>query len=91
MMRTSLTLPPALYQQLVITSQQEGKSLSEVVREMVSRALAVKQQAQLKHTYAVLREMEGVCKDPATDVSSTIDETLYGTQGAWKGSHATHL
>lgn len=91
MMRTTLTLTPALHQQLVITSQHEGKSLSEVARDLIDFALTTRRKAHLKHTYAVLREMESMCTDPATDVSSTIDETLYGEHGAWKGSGATRL
>jgi hypothetical protein len=88
MMRTTLVLPPALHQQLIISSKQEGKSLSEFARDLIMLALESKKHNQVKRTYAVLREMEGICTDPQTDVSSTIDETLYGEDGAWKGSSA---
>ena len=88
-MRTTLILPTAMHQQLVITSKREGKSFSEFVRDLIDLALTDSQKTQRKKTYAVLREMEGMCKDPATDVSSTIDDTLYGKIGAWKGRSAS--
>jgi hypothetical protein len=42
--------------------------------------------AQLDVLYAVMRSIEGICKDPIKDASSTIDEVLYGENGAWRGS-----
>jgi hypothetical protein len=91
MMRTTLTLPVALHQQLIIASKQEGKSLSELARDLIDFAMTTRQKPQIKHTYSVLREIEGICTDPATDVSTTIDETLYGEDGAWKGRNAQNL
>jgi hypothetical protein len=41
----------------------------------------------LRRMYAGLFSLQGMCKDPITDASTTIDEVLYGEHGAWRGSH----
>jgi hypothetical protein len=85
MIRTSLLLPEPVHQQVHITAKQEGKNFSEAVRDLITAALKVKQRSQAKRIYAVMRKMEGICTDPITDASATIDEVLYGEHGAWKG------
>jgi len=39
----------------------------------------------LKRMYDDLAELEGVGDPGITDASTTIDETLYGEHGAWRG------
>lgn len=85
MLRTSLFLPPALHQQLLLMSKQEGKSLSDVVREATEQFIDLKQKQHRERMYAALDAMQSVGSLTVTDASTTIDETLYGEQGAWKG------
>ena len=41
---------------------------------------------QISRIYEGLRELEGIGDKSVTDASDTIDEVLYGENGAWKGS-----
>lgn len=44
-------------------------------------------EADLDRIYKGLNKMEGMAGQPSvTDASSTIDEVLYGENGAWRGS-----
>ena len=45
--------------------------------------IAAKQ--RLDRMYKVLKEMEGIGDPDITDASTTINETLYGENGAWRG------
>jgi len=40
----------------------------------------------ISRMYEGLRELEGIGDKSVTDASETIDEVLYGENGAWKGS-----
>jgi len=42
--------------------------------------------AELDALYAATRQVKGICKTPVNDASETIDEVLYGENGAWRGS-----
>ena len=41
---------------------------------------------QISRMYKGLRELKGIGDKSVTDASETIDEVLYGENGAWKGS-----
>ncbi len=41
---------------------------------------------QLKKMYTVLDEMNGIGGKGIVDASTTIDEVLYGENGAWRGT-----
>ncbi len=84
--RASFVLPAALHQRLLIASKQENKNLSEVVREILDRELAKREQSRLDQVYQGIREMSGIGDPGITDASTTIDEVLYGENGAWRGS-----
>jgi predicted DNA-binding protein len=84
MIRTSVFLPATLHQRLLMLSGYEGKSLSDLVRELLDRALVAREQARIARTYKALEKLEGICKDKITDASTTINETLYGEHGAWR-------
>lgn len=45
--------------------------------------------AELDALYAATRQVKGICKTPVSDASETIDELLYGENGAWRGSDRT--
>jgi hypothetical protein len=42
----------------------------------------------MKRVYASLAQVKGVGQDNVTHVAATIDERLYGVEGAWKGRYA---
>jgi predicted DNA-binding protein len=84
MIRTSVFLPATLQQRLLMLSGYEGKSLSDLVRELLDRALVAREQARIAHTYKALEKLEGVRKDKITDASTTVNEILYGEHGAWR-------
>jgi predicted DNA-binding protein len=85
MIRTSIILPPSLHQRLSITARQRGQRLSEYVREILNQHQSVQEQAAMQHFYEGLRQLEGIGPEGITDAASTIDEALYGKQGAWRG------
>jgi hypothetical protein len=84
MIRTSIFLPDTLHQRLLIASRWRNKSFSELVREILNKALVVDEDAQIKHMYQTLSKLEGLGEKGVTDASTTINETLYGEHGVWK-------
>jgi predicted DNA-binding protein len=84
MIRTSFFLPATLHQRLLMLSGYERKSLSDLVRELLEKALVSREQARIARTYQALEKLEGICKDNIPDASSTINQTLYGEHGAWR-------
>ena len=88
MIRTSLILPESLHQRLQILSSQEEKNLSQLIRDLLDMALAEQDQTHLQRLYRGLREARGTGNTGIIDASATIDETLYGKDGAWKGENA---
>ena len=85
MIRTTVFLPEALHQQIVIVSKQRGQSLSQLVRRWLSQAAAKETKSQLDTLYSAMEEVKGVCRDKVSDASTSIDEILYGEKGAWRG------
>jgi hypothetical protein len=85
MLRTSLYLPTTLHQRLVITAQQERKTLSKLVTDLLDKALTYTERTHLEHMYAELQKLDGIGPKGLADVSQTIDDTLYGKQGTWRG------
>jgi hypothetical protein len=90
MFRTSIVLPPVLHQQLSMLAHQEGKKLSEFLREQLRRIADQEQNSQLDDMYKAIGKMKGLIKDKVTDASTTIDEVLYGEQGVWRGTPTQH-
>jgi hypothetical protein len=88
MRRISVILPTPLYHRLTVAAQQERKSLSALIRDLLAKALAGQEKAHLKRTYAALKKLDGIGPKGITNASTTINETLYGEHGAWKGSNA---
>jgi predicted DNA-binding protein len=85
MLRTSLYLPTPLHQRLIVASKQEGKPMSRLVGELLDKALASRESAKLQRMYSGLLKKGGFGPANITDASTTIDEVLYGANGAWKG------
>ena len=70
-----------------------GRCVREVIDDMVRDGSIVfepehkpREAVEPDETYAAMEKAKGVCKDDVSDASTTIDETLYGENGAWKGS-----
>ena len=85
MKRTSLVLPDALHQQLVIFSEQENMSFSELVRELLQREFKRMQDKRLNSLYGVIHKLDGLSQGGSKNLSQNVDEILYGEKGAWKG------
>jgi hypothetical protein len=85
MIRTSVLLPPNLYQQLSMRAAEEKSTVSKMVRSILDVALTHDDSARVRRVYSGLWKIHGKGIPDITDVSSTIDETLYGQNGAWKG------
>ena len=85
MIRTSLFLPEVLHQDLAITAKQEGKSLTELARELLDNSLRLRRKNQVKRMYAALKTLEGKGNSAISTASTNIDDNLYGENGAWKG------
>ena len=77
-------MPATLHQRLLMVSGYEGKTLSDLARELLDKALVSQEQARIARTYKALEKLEGICKENITDASTTINETLYGEYGAWR-------
>ena len=67
MTRTQLYLDDAMPTRLTALARQQGRSLSELVREAVAKAYATSREADLKNS---LMAIEGLWKD-RTDLPST--------------------
>jgi len=86
MMRTSLVLPPVLFQQLEHLAHKRGKSFSVFIREALTHYVRVDSKRGLQATYDALWQMEGTVQSDNTNASTTVDDILYGEKGAWRGS-----
>jgi hypothetical protein len=85
MLRTTVNLPFALHQRLIIASKQEKLSLSQIIGDLLDKALAAQDKIRLQRMYGELRKLDGASKIKVTDASTTINEVLYGEYGAWRG------
>ncbi len=86
MIRTTLFLPPALHQRLLISSKQRKKSFSAFARDLFASYLADEEQKDIEQVYRAMDRMKGVGNPRVTDGSTTINKTLYGEHGAWRAS-----
>ncbi|MCL4252050.1 MAG: hypothetical protein KJ065_28120 [Anaerolineae bacterium] len=78
MIRTTLLLPAPLHQQLVAVSRQQGRSLSELARDLLHRGLTDRQSEQRQRTYALLRQMRGGGTSLPETAHLSNDELVYG-------------
>lgn len=58
--------------------------MAQVIEDTLAPILEQQEKAQLKRMYDGLFALQGLCKDPIPDASTTIDEVLYGDD-PWKG------
>lgn len=86
-MKTTISLPNPLHQRLTLAAKAEQKSLTLLIQELLDEALATQEQERLDRMYATLGKLRGIAKADSPDISSTIDETLYGAHDAHPGDH----
>ncbi len=85
--RTTIIMQPSLFKRLKLFSQERGKPVSEIVALGVRQVIEADDQLRLERMYKGLFALAGTGKQGITDASRTIDETLYGENGAWKGGY----
>lgn len=85
MIRTTINLPTQLHHQLHFVAKGQKETVSRLVRRILERELAHQKSAQMKAVYQSLESVKGIGKKTEADVSTRINEILYGPEGAWKG------
>lgn len=84
MIRTTLYLPEDLHGRLKVASQTRNTSVSQLAQSLLETGLKPIEAEQTRSMYAALNQLKGIGQAPTADVAATIDETLYGEQGAWR-------
>jgi predicted DNA-binding protein len=85
MTHTTLHLPKSLHQRLHIASKRTNKTLSRLAVELLDEGLSEDENLKLDKTYQALRQVKGIVKDQDPEASTTVDDVLYGENGAWRG------
>lgn len=83
--RTSITLPVDLLHRLRQTATATNSTFSGLVRTLLEQGVVFQEKSTLANTYAALSNVMGISDADISDASVTINETLYGENGAWKG------
>ena len=83
--RTTILMPPSLLKRLKLFAHDQRRPVSEIVAIAVRQVIETNDQSRLERMYKGLFALAGAGTKGVTDASSTIDETLYGADGAWKG------
>jgi hypothetical protein len=90
MTRISLYVPDTLRYRLELAAKQTSKGLSEYAGELLDEALARERGQHLDEMYTAWGEVEGLVTGGPPDLASTVDEVLYGSDGAWRGETSKH-
>lgn len=85
--RTSIILPIDLLHRLRQTAHVANSTFSDLVRTLLEKGVISQEKSGLAKTYAALNKVKGISDADISDASITINETLYGENGAWKGVH----
>ena len=86
MLRRSVSFTPTLNYRIEFASKTRGQTVSAYIAEIMDKELTTEEQSKLKQVYSGLQQLKGIGNRGDTNGSLTIDETLYGQQGAWRGS-----
>jgi predicted DNA-binding protein len=84
--RATFTIDLGLLERLRLFAKEEKRPISDVVEEGIQKVISEQEAKRLDRMYAALDKLEGIGDLDITDASTTIDEVLYGENGAWKGS-----
>jgi hypothetical protein len=68
-----------------MAAENRSQTLSSIATDLIDRALTDQEEAHWQRIYGGLKRLKGSGSAGVTDASTTIDETLYGEQGAWQG------
>jgi metal-responsive CopG/Arc/MetJ family transcriptional regulator len=81
MIRTQVYLTLDLVRQISLLAKQEGKSMAEIIRELLALALQRRQQANPSQGLLKLAELGKQWNTQApADLSTNLDEYLYGNK-----------
>ncbi len=83
--KTTLTFSPSFLQRVKTLAQERKWSMSRVIENDLSTFHETQERQKLNKMYATLRKWQGSSTTDITDASQTIDETLYGENGVWRG------
>lgn len=90
MLRTTLYIPESLHQRLQIVSKRKRKSVSKLAVELLDDALGQTEAENLNQVYKAWDQVRGSIKGGPQNLSESIDEVLYGKDGAWRGEQGEH-
>ena len=79
MFRTSVYLPKPLHYRLHKAASEVRTSVSRLLIDIVDREMAHCDLAKLDHVYAVLDQLIGAGPKGIKNLSTTIDDVLYGS------------
>ena len=85
MIRSSLTLSPAMHQRLLLGARQKKLTMTDYIRKLIAQSLAVEEDDRTTLMYQDLADIKKLGFKAGPNASTTIDETLYGENGAWRG------
>lgn len=86
MIRTTITMPISLHQRLLWASKIENKSITKLAQELLSLGLADREKKKTAVRHTLLASLIGISKGNDQHLSESIDEILYGKNGAWQGN-----
>lgn len=66
-------------------TRQHNMTMTEVIESGIRQIIEQQEQTRIDRMYKGLFALKGIGKQGITDASTTIDEDLYGDDGAWKG------
>lgn len=86
--KTTLSFSAGFLQRVRTIARERRWSMSRVIEADLNSHFEEQEKQRLEKMYAALRKWQGSGSPDVTDASQTIDETLYGADGVWKGSRA---
>lgn len=86
--KTTLSFSAGFLQRIRTMARERRWSMSRVIEVDLNSHFEEQEKQRLEKMYAALRKWQGSGSPDVSDASQTIDETLYGAGGVWKGSRA---
>ena len=86
--RTNITINSTVLERLKLFAQRHNKTVSQVIENAVIETIDTQAQPSKGDRYGELFKLKGVGKSDPKLKNKSIDEILYGDNGAWRGSEA---
>ena len=86
--RTSITMNSTVLERLRVFAQRHNQTISQVIENVVVEVIDAPTQTQKGERYSALFKLKGVGKSDPKLKNMSVDEILYGDNGAWRGSEA---